>query len=127
VPPGPPGTGGAKPPELSAVKLSPLRFAARHGTTLKLRASETARISVLITQTITGHKLNGVCKPHARTGRRCTTIARRTLTLLARARANAFKLKLRGLANAAYTATVTAENADGKSRAIKLRFTITHM
>jgi hypothetical protein len=37
-----------------------------------------------------------------------------------------FKVKLRGLAKGAYTATVTAQNANGTSRAIRLKFTVTH-
>jgi hypothetical protein len=127
--PGPPVTGGAKPPApaLSAVKLGSNRFAARKGTTLKLRVTVAARIRVLITQTVTGHKLKGVCKPQARAGRRCTaTITKHSLTFTARAGASRFKLKLPGLAKGAYTATITAQNANGKSRPIKLRFTITH-
>jgi hypothetical protein len=131
----PPPTGGAIPPAgvakppapaLSAAKLGAKRLAASNGTTLKLTVSQAARIKVRITQTIKGHKVKDVCKRHAKTGKRCTTtLTKRTLTYSARAGANAFKLKLRGLAKGAYTATITANNANGKSRTIKLTFTIT--
>jgi hypothetical protein len=39
---------------------------------------------------------------------------------------NSFKLKLRGLAKGRYTAAITAQNANGKSRTVKRKFTITH-
>ena len=125
----PPATGATKPsaPALSAVKLGSKKFAAKKGTTLKLTVSQAARITVKIGQTVTGRKVKGVCKIHAKTGKRCTTtVTKRTLTLSARAGANTFKLKLRGLAKGAYTATISAQNANGKSRAITLEFTITH-
>jgi hypothetical protein len=139
----PPPTDGAKPPAgaatppagaatppvpaLSAVKLGANKFAASNGTTLKLTVSQAARIKVRITQTVKGHKVKGVCKRNAKRGNNCTTtLTKRTLTYSARAGANAFKLKLRGLAKGAYTATITAQDASGKSRTIKLRFTITH-
>jgi hypothetical protein len=127
VPPTPPLRGAAKPPALSGVKLTATRFAAKTGTALKLTASQAATITVLITQTVTGHKVKGVCKRHADTGRKCTTtITKRTLTFPARRGANAFRLRLPGLANGAYTATITAQNANGHSPTIKLGFTITH-
>jgi hypothetical protein len=123
-----PPAGAAEPPaQLSAVKLGAKRVAAKKGTTLKLTVSQAALIKVLITQTVKGRKVDGVCKRRARTGKRCTTrLPRRTLTFSARAGANAFKLKLRGLAKGAYTATITAENANGESRAIARKFAITH-
>jgi hypothetical protein len=99
---------GSKPPaELSAVKLGAQRFAS-NGTRLRLTVSQAARIRVLVTQTVKGHK-----------------VTKRALTFSARAGANAFKLKLPRLAKGAYAATITAQNANGKSRAVKLRFTIT--
>jgi hypothetical protein len=63
---------------------------------------------VVITQTVKGHK-----------------VTKRTLTFSARTGANAFKLKLPRLTKGAYAATITAQNANGKSRAVKLSFTIT--
>jgi hypothetical protein len=130
VPPGPtvvPASPKPGAPALSGVRLGSKRFAAKKGTTLKLTVSQPAQITVLITQTVKGHKVKGVCKRHAKTGKRCTTtITKRTLTFSAGAGANHFKLKLPGLANGAYTATITAQNANGKSPAIKLKFTITH-
>jgi hypothetical protein len=124
---GPPLMGGAKPlaPALSAVRLASKRFAAKKGTTVKLTVSQAARIRVLITQTVKGHKVKHACKRNAKTGRRCTiTITKRTPTFSATEGANAFKLQLKGLVKGSYTATITAENANGKSRTIKLKFTI---
>jgi hypothetical protein len=128
VPAGPSLKGGATPsaPTLSAVRLGSNRFAAKNGTTLKLTLSQPARITVLITQTVKGYKVRGVCKRHAKTGKSCTTtITKRTLIFSISAGANTFKLKLPGLANGAYTAMISAQNANGKSRAIKLTITIT--
>ena len=121
-------SGAAKPlaPALSAVKLASKRFTAKHGTTIKLTVSEAARVRVLIAQTVKGRKVKHACKRNAKTGRRCTiTITKRALTFSATAGANALKLKLKGLVKGSYTATITAENPNGKSRTVKLKFTIT--
>ena len=132
VPPGPPvvspgPTPKPHPPALSAVRLGSKRFAARKGTKLKLTVSQAARIRVLITKTVKGRKVKGVCKRRARAGRRCTTtITKRTLTFSAREGANALKLKLRGLAKGKYTAAVSAQNANGKSGTVKRKFRVTH-
>jgi hypothetical protein len=116
---------GAKPPALSAVKLGPNRFVAKKGTKLKLKVSQAARIKVVIAHSVEGHRVRGVCKRRAKAGKRCTTtITSRILTFSARRGANAFKLKLRGLDTGSYTATVTAQNAHGKSRAVKRMFAI---
>jgi len=115
----------AKRPKLSAVKLGSKRFVAKKGTTLKLTVSQAARIRVVIGQTVKGHKVKGVCKRRAKKGKRCTIkVTKRTLTLSARAGANSFKFKLPGLAAGAYTATISAQNASGKSQAITIKFTI---
>ena len=115
----------AKPPKLSAVKLRSKRFVAKTGTTLKLTVSQAARIKVVIGQAVKGHKVKGVCKRRAKKGKRCTIkLTKRTLTLSARAGANSFKFKLKGLAAGAYTATISAQNASGKSQAITIKFTI---
>ena len=125
VPPGP--TSKPHPPALSAVRLGSKRFAAKKGTTLKLTLSQAARITVLITKTVRGHKVKGVCERHAKTGKRCTTtVTKRTLSFSGRAGANAFKLKLRRLAKGRYTAAVTAQNANGKSGTVRLKFKVTH-
>jgi hypothetical protein len=114
-------------PALSAVRLGSTKFTAKQGTTLRLTVSQAARIRVVIGQTVKGRKVKGGCNRRAATGKRCaTTLTKRTLTLSARGGANAFKLKLGGLAAGAYTATITAQYADGTSRAITLKFTIMH-
>ncbi|MGN6168212.1 MAG: hypothetical protein ACTHQQ_08580, partial [Solirubrobacteraceae bacterium] len=127
--PGPPVVPSTKPPAptLSAVKLRPRRFAAKKGTTLKLTVSQAATIRVLIAHRVKGRRVKGVCKRHAKAGKRCTMmITKRTLSFSGKAGRNSFKLKLRHLAKGRYRAAVTAHNANGKSRTVKRRFTITH-
>ena len=68
-----------------------------------------------------------MCKPTARKGKSCTaTVVKRTLTFSGSAGSNALELKLAGLGKGSYTATITAENTNGKSTPIKLAFTITN-
>ena len=123
-PPGPPGTKLHR-PTLSAVNLGSKRFAARKGTKLKLTVSQAAAIRVLITRAVKGRRISGACKRGAKAGKRCTTtITKRTLRFSAKAGANAFKLRLRGLPTGKYTAAVTAQNANGRSGTVKRKFTI---
>jgi hypothetical protein len=66
-----------------------------------------------------------VCKPTAKKGKSCTTtVEKRTLTFSGSTGLNTFKLKLAGLGKGSYTATITAENANGKSSPVRLDFTI---
>ena len=112
----------AKPP---APKLSGIKLITRKGVTLKLTVSQSATIEVLIAETVKGHMLRRVCKLSAKTGRRCvTTVKRRTLRFSGLPGSNTFKLDLARLGKGKYTATVIAENANGKSDAVKLLFTI---
>jgi hypothetical protein len=114
-----------RPPVLSAVKLGSKRFTAKKGTKLKLTLSQPAKITVVITQTVKGHKVKHACKRTAKQGKRCTlAITKRTLNFVGKAKGNTFKLKLRGLAKGRYTAAVTAHNANGKSATVKRKFTI---
>jgi hypothetical protein len=125
-----PGAGnGTRPPAptLSRVELGSKRLTAKKALALKLTISQAATIEVLIAETATPHKLKAVCKHTANKGSRCTTTAkRRTLTFSGSAGSNTFKIKLGGLAKGSYTATILAENANGKSTPIKLTFTIAH-
>jgi hypothetical protein len=115
------------PPTLSALRLSSTRFAANKRTTLKLTLSQAAKVRVLITQTVRGRAVTHACKRNAKQGKRCTvTITKRTLSFAGKAKANAFKLTLRGLAKGSYTAAVSAHNANGSSPTAKLEFRITH-
>ena len=66
-----------------------------------------------------------MCKPTARKGKSCTTtVEKRTLTFSGSAGSNALELKLAGLGKGSYTATITVENANGKSSPVRLAFTI---
>jgi hypothetical protein len=122
------GTGtAARPPAttLSRLEIDSKHLTAKKVITLKLTSSQAATIEVLIAETVTGHKLRGVCKHTAKTGGRCTTTAkRRTVTFSGSPGSNTFKIKLAGLGKGRYTATITAENANGESTPIKLTFTI---
>jgi hypothetical protein len=92
---------------------------------VKLTVSEAATINVVIAQSVKGHKLRGVCKPGAKKGSRCTTtVTRRTLTFSGSAGSNTLKVKLAGLHKGAYTATITARNANGHSNSVTLTFTV---
>ncbi len=120
------GTGARTPaPKLSGVKLASKRSTGKKGTALKLTLSQPATIKVLIARTVKGHKLRGVCKSTAKKGKSCTTaVEKRTLTFSGSAGSNTFKLTLAGLGRGSYTATILAENANGKSSPARLAFTI---
>jgi hypothetical protein len=122
------GTGAKTPaPALSGVKLGSKSSTGKKGMALKLTLSQAATIKILIAQNVKGHKHGGVCEPSAKKGKSCTTtVKRRTLTFSESAGSNALELKLAGLGKGSYMATITAENANGKSTPIKLTFTITN-
>jgi hypothetical protein len=112
---------------LSAVKLGSKRFTAKKGTKLSLTLSQAAKVTVVITQSVKGHKVKHACRRTAKKGKRCSVaIMRRTLKFSGKGGRNAFTLKLRGLAKGHYTAAVTAQNANGKSGTVKRKFTIAH-
>jgi len=127
-----PGAGsrtGAKTPAptLSGVKLDSKRSTGKKGIALKLTLSQSATIKILIAQIVKAHKFRGVCKPQAKKGKSCTAaVEKRTLTFSRSAGSNTLELELAGLGKGSYTATITAENANGTSTPIKLTFTIAH-
>ena len=123
-----PGTGAKPPaPTLSGVELGSKSSTGKKGIALKLTLSQPATIKVLIAQVIKGHKLKGACKPSAKKGRSCTTtVKRRTLTFSGSTGSNALELKLAGLDEGSYIATITTENANGTSSPVRLAFTITN-
>ena len=121
------GTDARRPPRVVRCQAGSKSSTAKKGIALKLTLSQSATIKILIAQTVKGHKPRGVCKPTAKKGKSCTaTVKRRTLTFSGSAGSNALELKLAGLGKGSYTATITAENANGKSTPIKLTFTITN-
>ncbi len=122
------GTGARTPaPKLSGVKLASKRSTGKKGTALKLTLSQPATIKVLIAQNVKAHKHGGVCKPTAKKGESCTaTVEKRTLTFSGPAGSNTFELRTAGLGKGSYTATIIAENANGKSSPARLSFTITN-
>jgi hypothetical protein len=121
------GTGvKALAPTLSTVRLGSTSSTGKKGIDLKLTLSQSATIKILIGQTVKGHELRGVCKPTAKQGKGCTaTVGKRTLTFSGSTGSNTLELKLAGLGKGSYTATILAENANGKSSPVRLAFTIT--
>ncbi len=112
-------------PTVSGIKLGAKGSTGRKDIALKLTLSQPATIEILIAQTVDGHKLRGVCKPRARTGKSCTTaVEKRSLTLSGSPGSNALELKLAGLDRGSYTATIVVENANGRSSPVRLAFTI---
>jgi len=114
-------------PTLSSVKLSSKSSTGKKGIALTLTLSQPATIKVLIAEIVKAHKHVGVCKPTAKKGKSCTTtVQKRTLTFSESAGSNTLELELAGLGKGSYTATILAENANGRSTPIKLTFTIAH-
>jgi hypothetical protein len=120
------GAGAKTPaPTLSGVELGSKISTGKKGIALKLTLSQSATIKVLIAENVKAHKHGGVCKPTAKKGKSCTaTVEKRTLTFSGSTGSNTFKLKLAGLGEGSYIATITAENANGTSSAVRLAFTI---
>jgi hypothetical protein len=114
------------PPQLSGVGLSSKSFVAKKGTTLSLNLSKPATVKVVITQRVSGRKVNGHCKPGAKKGKPCTaTLKRRTLTFNGTTGINHFKLRTKGLRAGRYKLIVTATTATGlTSNQVALSFKI---
>jgi hypothetical protein len=123
------GTGSKTPaPTLSGVELCAKRLTAvKKGIALKLTLSQPATIKVLIAENVKAHKHGGVCKSAVKKGKSCTAkVDKRTLTFSGSTGSNTLELKLAGLGKGSYTATITAENANGRSSTVELAFTVTH-
>jgi hypothetical protein len=75
---------------------------------------------------VNGRRVNGVCKPTVKRGKRCTlTVKKLTLTVAGVPGANTHALTLRGLAPGRYTASVTARDVGGRqSKTATIAFTI---
>ena len=112
-------------PGLGHVRLTPRTFTAKKGTRLSFTLATQATVTVVITQSVRGHRVRGRCRPSAKQGKRCTvTVIRAKRTLLGASGVNSIKLVLSRLAAGAYRATVTARNSTGVSRSAPLTFTI---
>jgi hypothetical protein len=111
---------------ISAPRLRPSHFTARHGTVLELTLSRSAKVRVTLFRTRSGRKVRGRCRLGARTGRRCTVSRRaRVERFDAKRGANRLPLNLRRLAPGPYVATIIARDAAGlNSTAQVLRFEI---
>jgi polyvinyl alcohol dehydrogenase (cytochrome) len=113
-------------PVITHASISPRRFTARHGATLRVTLSEAATLTVAVTQLRHGHVIRHRCSTRARRGRPCrvqVTLLR--LRFHAHEGRNAYKLSLRRLAAGGYTAVILATDAAGRrSRTVRITFTI---
>jgi hypothetical protein len=111
-------------PHISA-SLGSKSFTATKGTTIKLTLSRAASIKIVVTHSLTGHKVAGVCKTHVKMGKKCTINSQvKTLHFSGAAGSKRFKLRLPTLKPGSYTARVTASDSAGRSNGVTLKFTI---
>ena len=102
------------PPSVSGAALASKRFTAKQGMTLTLTLSEPATVTVVVTTTVKGHKVNGLCKASAKKGASCTlTVKKGSLTFNGVKGANSHKFRMSSLPLGLYTATLTARDAAG--------------
>ncbi len=129
TPPG--GTPGGGPTAASAPRIFGARLVpavvrrARRGTTLRLRLSESGRVTVNISRLVGGRRAHGRCVAGIRHGRRCTLRrlrARHSFT--AGAGSRRLKLVLRGLRPGSYLATIVLTAQGRHSRTVTLRLRI---
>jgi hypothetical protein len=136
------------PPSVSGVALASKTFSAKQGTTLTLTLSEPATVTVVVTTTVkgrkvkgvckatakkgkscnvTGHKVKGVCKATAKKGKSCKlTVKKGSLTFNGVNGPNSHKFRMSSLPPRRYTATLTARDAAGRqSKPFTFTFTIT--
>jgi hypothetical protein len=118
----PSGGHGQHPPVITHIKL----FRSGRNWTLTLTLSEPATIMLLVTDKLSGRKVNGRCRVSARRGRRCTlTVRIKEITLRGTHGNDRFTLRLRGLRRGRYTAILTARAGNGPvSRSYTLHFTL---
>jgi outer membrane protein assembly factor BamB len=116
------GHPGQQRPVITRVKL----FRSGKNWTLRLTLSEPATVTLLVTEKLSGRKLNGRCRVGAKRGRRCTlTVRIKKITLRGTLGNDRFTLRLRGLRPDRYTAILTARAGNGPmSRSYTLRFTL---
>jgi hypothetical protein len=84
-----------------------------------------ATVTLVITQKVQGHRVNGRCRPKAKHGKRCTvTLTRSTRTLPGSSGANSIRLTFPRQAPGRDRATISARNVAGASQSVVLTFTI---
>ena len=106
----------AGPPTVSGITIASSTFSARTGITLRLKLSEPARITVVITQTVKGHRVRGACKAVAGKGKSCTlTLKKASVEFAGAIGRNSHRLSLPSLRPGQYSGTTTARNAAGRA------------
>jgi hypothetical protein len=120
-------TSTAPRPRLSRVSLATARFTASAGTVIRLTLAEPAKITVVISSEVAGHRVNGQCETSMSTGPSCTATRTRTNLSFAAVRGrNHHHLRLPALQPGRYVATLVARDAAGqRSRPVTVTFTIT--
>jgi len=113
-------------PKLLAVRLNPQRFTAQRGTVLSLTLSESTKVRVSITRMLSGRRVRGRCRLHARSGKRCTLGGgARIQSFNGRNGNNRLRLNVRRLAAGSYVAKVLARDSAGtSSKTVTVRFLI---
>ena len=120
---------------ISGARLTRVRFKALRGTSFRLHLSGAAKLSVRIARSAPGRRHRGTCAaPTARRSRqpaqRCTRMLDVGSLRASDEQAGAVRFAFSGrvgthrLRPGHYTATLTATNAAGRSRAVKLAFVI---
>ena len=113
-------------PRLSHVRVTPRRFTARHGTTLRLTLTQRANVRMQVSTTYPGRRVRGRCRAGARHGRRCTVVDHaRRFRFTARTGHRSHRLRTHGLRAGRYILTATARDPAGRrSKTITVRFQI---
>ncbi len=113
-------------PRMSHVRVTPRRFNARHGTTLRLTLSRRATVRVQVSATHPGRRSRGRCRSGARHGRRCMVIHHaRRFRFTARPGHRSHRLRTRGLPPGRYVLTAAARDSAGRrSPTVTVRFQI---
>ncbi len=111
---------------VSGVGLASKSFKASGGTSLNVKLAVAGKVKVVITQIISGRKVNGVCKASAKKGSKCTIKKQvRTVTFNGKKGSNKLSFKLKGLKKGSYSAKLTATNSAGKtSNSVTFKFSL---
>jgi hypothetical protein len=117
---------GHTPPSISRASIAPHRVTAKQHATLRLKVSETAKLTVSITHLRTGHLVDRRCSSRAHSGTSCQLrVILLRFHFQAVAGRNTFKLRVGSLAPGSYTALSYATDSAGeRSRTTRITFTI---
>jgi hypothetical protein len=111
---------------LSQLSFAPKRFSAKAGTTLKFTLSRAASVTIVISRTLHGHRVNHKCSIGAKHGPKCTVTTRAVAHVHGAAGANIVKLQVGSLPKGSYKVQISAKSSGGlRSNKVTTRITIT--